>query len=160
MTVLNTNTAAITAQYSLKKVQGEMEDAMTALSSGKRINTASDDAAGIAIASRMTAAINGFEQAIRNASDAQSMIDTAEGAHDEVSNMLQRMRELAVQSGNDSNSDTDRQALQLEIDQLLTEIDRISERTIWGGKTLMGGETGGPTTLNFQVGATSAAKRP
>ncbi len=157
MTVLNTNTAAITAQYSLKKVQGEMEDAMTALSSGKRINTASDDAAGIAIASRMTAAINGFEQAIRNASDAQSMIDTAEGAHDEVSNMLQRMRELAVQSGNDSNSDTDRQALQLEIDQLLTEIDRISERTIWGGKTLMGGETGGATTLNFQVGATSAA---
>ena len=156
MTVLNTNTAAITAQYSLKKVQGEMEDAMTALSSGKRINTASDDAAGIAIAARMTAAINGFEQAIRNASDAQSMIDTAEGAHDEVANMLQRMRELAVQSGNDSNSDTDRAALQLEIDQLLTEIDRVSERTIWGGKTLMGGETGGPTTLNFQVGATSA----
>ncbi len=157
MTVLNTNTAAITAQYSLKKVQGEMEDAMTALSSGKRINTASDDAAGIAIAARMTAAINGFEQAIRNASDAQSMIDTAEGAHDEVANMLQRMRELAVQSGNDSNSDTDRAALQLEIDQLLTEIDRVSERTIWGGKTLMGGETGGPTTLNFQVGATSSA---
>ncbi len=157
MTVLNTNTAAITAQYSLKKVQGEMEDAMTALSSGKRINTASDDAAGIAIAARMTAAINGFEQAIRNASDAQSMIDTAEGAHDEVANMLQRMRELAVQSGNDSNSDTDRAALQLEIDQLLTEIDRVSERTIWGGKTLMGGEAGGPTTLNFQVGATSAA---
>ena len=156
MTVLNTNTAAITAQYSLKKVQGEMEDAMTALSSGKRINTASDDAAGIAIAARMTAAINGFEQAIRNASDAQSMIDTAEGAHDEVANMLQRMRELAVQSGNDSNSDTDRAALQLEIDQLLTEIDRVSERTIWGGKTLMGGATGGPTTLNFQVGATSA----
>ena len=157
MTVLNTNTAAITAQYNLKKVQSEMDDAMTALSSGKRINTASDDAAGIAIASRMTATINGFEQAIRNASDAQSMIDTAEGAHDEVANMLQRMRELAVQSGNDSNSATDREALQLEIDQLLTEIDRVSERTIWGGKTLMGGAEGGPTTLNFQVGATSAA---
>ena len=157
MTVLNTNTAAITAQYNLKKVQSEMDDAMTALSSGKRINTASDDAAGIAIASRMTATINGFEQAIRNASDAQSMIDTAEGAHDEVANMLQRMRELAVQSGNDSNSATDREALQLEIDQLLTEIDRVSERTIWGGKTLMGGVEGGPTTLNFQVGATSAA---
>lgn len=157
MTVLNTNTAAITAQYNLKKVQSDMDDAMTALSSGKRINTASDDAAGIAIASRMTATINGFEQAIRNASDAQSMIDTAEGAHDEVANMLQRMRELAVQSGNDSNSATDREALQLEIDQLLTEIDRVSERTIWGGKTLMGGAEGGPTTLNFQVGATSAA---
>ena len=157
MTVLNTNTAAITAQYNLKKVQSDMDDAMTALSSGKRINTASDDAAGIAIASRMTATINGFEQAIRNASDAQSMIDTAEGAHDEVANMLQRMRELAVQSGNDSNSATDREALQLEIDQLLTEIDRVSERTIWGGKTLMGGTEGGPTTLNFQVGATSAA---
>lgn len=157
MTVLNTNTAAITAQYNLKKVQSGMEDAMTALSSGKRINTAADDAAGIAIASRMTAAINGFEQAIRNASDAQSMIDTAEGAHEEVANMLQRMRELAVQSGNDSNSDSDRAALQLEIDQLLTEMDRISERTVWGGKTLMGGSTGGPTELTFQVGATSAA---
>ena len=157
MTVLNTNTAAINAQYNLKKVQNNMEDAMAALSSGKRINTAADDAAGIAIASRMTAAINGFEQAIRNASDAQGMIDTAEGAHDEVSNMLQRMRELAVQSGNDSNSDSDRAALQLEIDQLLTEMDRISARTIWGGKTLMGGETGGPTELTFQVGATSAA---
>ena len=74
-----------------------------------------------------------------------------------LSNMLQRMRELAVQSGNDSNSDSDRAALQLEIDQLLTEMDRISARTIWGGKTLMGGETGGPTELTFQVGATSAA---
>ena len=157
MTVLNTNTAAITAQYNLKKVQSGMEDAMTALSSGKRINTAADDAAGIAITSRMTAAINGFEQAIRNAADAQGMIDTAEGAHEEVSNMLQRMRELAVQSGNDSNSDSDRAALQLEIDQLLVEMDRISERTVWGGKTLMGGETGGPTALTFQVGATSAA---
>ena len=74
------------------------------------------------------------------------MIDTAEGAHDEVSNMLQRMRELAVQSGNDSNSDSDRAALQLEIDQLLTEMDRISARTIWGGKTLMGGEQLAPKT--------------
>ena len=157
MTVLNTNTAALNAQYNLKKVQSGMEDAMTALSSGKRINTAADDAAGIAITSRMTAAINGFEQAIRNAADAQGMIDTAEGAHEEVSNMLQRMRELAVQSGNDSNSDSDRAALQLEIDQLLVEMDRISERTVWGGKTLMGGETGGPTELTFQVGATSAA---
>ena len=157
MTVLNTNTAALNAQFNLKKVQNDMEDAMTALSSGKRINSAADDAAGIAITSRMTAAINGFEQAIRNASDAQAMIDTAEGAHDEVSNMLQRMRELAVQSGNDSNSDSDRAALQLEIDQLLTEMDRISARTVWGGKTLMGGETGGPTNLTFQVGATSAA---
>ena len=157
MTVLNTNTAALNAQFNLKKVQNNMEDAMAALSSGKRINTAADDAAGIAITSRMTAAINGFEQAIRNASDAQAMIDTAEGAHDEVSNMLQRMRELAVQSGNDSNSDSDRAALQLEIDQLLTEMDRISARTVWGGKTLMGGETGGPTNLTFQVGATSAA---
>ena len=135
MTVINTNTAALGAQYNLKKVQSSMDEAMAALSSGKRINTAADDAAGIAIASRMTATIRGLEQAMRNAADAQGMIDTAEGAHDEVTNMLQRMRELGIQSGNDSNSDDDREALKLEIDSLITEIDRVSERTIWGGKT-------------------------
>ena len=143
MTVINTNTAAINAQYNLNKVQNAMDTAMERLSSGKRINTAADDAAGIAISTRMQSEINGIQQAIRNASDAQALIDTAEGSHDEVTNMLQRMRELAVQSANDTNSDSDRAALQLEIDQLLTEIDRISESTSWAGKTLMGGEAGG-----------------
>ena len=157
MTVINTNTAAINAQYNLNKVQNAMDTAMERLSSGKRINTAADDAAGIAISTRMQSEINGIQQAIRNASDAQALIDTAEGSHDEVTNMLQRMRELAVQSANDTNSDSDRAALQLEIDQLLTEIDRISESTSWAGKTLMGGEAGGASTFNFQVGSTPAA---
>ena len=157
MTVINTNTAALHAQYNLSKVQNSMDSAMERLSSGKRINTAADDAAGIAISTRMEAEINGIQQAIRNASDGQALIDTAEGAHDEVTNMLQRMRELAVQSANDSNSDSDRAALQLEIDQLLTEIDRVAESTAWAGKTLMGGEAGGASTFNFQVGATASA---
>ena len=158
MTVINTNTAAIKAQYNLNKVQSQMDNAMERLSSGKRINTASDDAAGIAISTRMQSEINGIQQAIRNASDGQALIDTAEGAHDEVSNMLQRMRELAVQSANDTNSDNDRAALQLEIDALLTEIDRVSESTSWAGKTLMGGAEGGESTFSFQVGSTSAAQ--
>ena len=158
MTVINTNTAALNAQYNLSKVQNSMDTAMERLSSGKRINTAADDAAGIAISTRMTAEINGLQQAIRNASDGQALIDTAEGAHDEVTNMLQRMRELAVQSANDTNSDSDRAALQLEIDQLLTEIDRVAESTSWAGKTLMGGPEGGASTFNFQVGSTSAAQ--
>ena len=157
MTVINTNTAALNAQYNLSKVQNSMDTAMERLSSGKRINTAADDAAGIAISSRMEAEINGIQQAIRNASDGQALIDTTEGAHDEVTNMLQRMRELAVQSANDSNSDDDRAALQLEIDQLLTEVDRISESTAWAGKTLMGGEAGGASTFTFQIGATASA---
>jgi flagellin len=158
MTVINTNTAALNAQYNLSKVQNSMDTAMERLSSGKRINTAADDAAGIAISTRMEAEINGLQQAIRNASDGQALIDTAEGAHDEVTNMLQRMRELAVQSANDTNSDSDRAALQLEIDQLLTEIDRVAESTSWAGKTLMGGPEGGASTFNFQVGSTSAAQ--
>ena len=156
MTVINTNTAAITAQYNLNKVQNAMDTAMERLSSGKRINTAADDAAGIAISTRMQSEINGIQQAIRNASDGQALIDTAEGAHDEITNMLQRMRELAVQSANDTNSDSDRAALQLEIDQLLTEIDRVAESTSWAGKTLMGGPEGGASTFDFQVGSSTA----
>jgi len=125
MTVINTNTASISAQYNLNKVQKSMDEAMQALSSGKRINSASDDAAGIAIASRMEAQVRGLNQAIRNAADGQAMVDTAEGAMDEISSMLQRMRELAIQSANDTNSDNDREALNLEIDALISEIDRV-----------------------------------
>ena len=104
MTVINTNTASINAQFNLNKVNQEMEKAMEQLSSGKRINTASDDAAGMAIASRITSEVKGIEMAIRNSSDAQALIDTAEGAHQEVENILQRARELAVQASNDTNS--------------------------------------------------------
>ena len=157
MTVINTNTASINAQFNLNKVNKEMEAAMEQLSSGKRINTASDDAAGMAISSRITSEVKGIEMAIRNASDGQALIDTAEGAHVEIENMLQRARELAVQASNDTNSDDDRASLQLEIDQLLTEIDRTAANTSWAGKTLMGGATGGTSEFSFQVGTGNAA---
>jgi flagellin len=157
MTVINTNTASINAQHNLNKVNQEMEKAMEQLSSGKRINSASDDAAGMAIASRMTSEVKGIAMAIRNASDGQALIDTAEGAHVEIENMLQRARELAVQASNDTNSDDDRASLQLEIDQLLTEIDRTAANTSWAGKTLMGGASGGASDFNFQIGTGGAA---
>ena len=149
MTVINTNTAAINAQYNLSKVQNSMDDAMSALSSGKRINSASDDAAGLAIATRMESQVRGLNQAMRNAADGQSLIDTAEGAMDEISNMLQRMRELAIQSANDTNSDSDRDALNLEIDALVEEIDRVVNTTAWNGKNILDGSA----ELSFQIGA-------
>ena len=130
---------------------------MEQLSSGKRINTASDDAAGMAIASRITSEVKGIEMAIRNSSDAQALIDTAEGAHQEVENILQRARELAVQASNDTNSSDDRASLQLEINQLLTEVDRISANTSWAGKSLMGGPKGGSSDFSFQIGTGNAA---
>ena len=157
MTVINTNTASINAQHNLNKVNKQMEAAMEQLSSGKRINSASDDAAGMAISSRMTAEVKGIDMAIRNASDGQALIDTAEGAHQEVENILQRVRELSVQASNDTNSNDDRASLQLEVDQLLTEIDRISANTSWAGKTLMGGVDGGSSDFSFQIGTGNAA---
>ncbi|MDB2323330.1 flagellin [Planktomarina temperata] len=157
MTVINTNTASINAQFNLNKVNKQMEAAMEQLSSGKRINTASDDAAGMAIASRITSEVKGIEMAIRNSSDAQALIDTAEGAHQEVENILQRARELAVQASNDTNSSDDRASLQLEINQLLTEVDRISANTSWAGKSLMGGPKGGSSDFSFQIGTGNAA---
>ena len=157
MTVINTNTASINAQFNLNKVNKEMEAAMEQLSSGKRINTASDDAAGMAISSRITSEVKGIEMAIRNASDGQALIDTAEGAHVEIENMLQRARELAVQASNDTNSADDRASLQLEINQLLTEIDRTAANTSWAGKTLMGGASGGASEFTFQIGTGTAA---
>ena len=149
MTVINTNTAAINAQYNLSKVQSAMDDAMSALSSGKRINSAADDAAGIAISSRMEAQVRGLNQAMRNAADGQGLVDTAEGAMDEISNMLQRMRELAIQAANDTNSDTDREALNLEIDALIDEIDRVVGTTAWNGKNILDGSA----ELSFQIGS-------
>jgi flagellin len=134
-------------------VNKEMEMSMERLATGKRINGASDDAAGVAIASRLTSEIRGTNQAIRNAMDGQALIDTAEGAHQEVESILQRMRELAVQASNDTNDANDRANLQLEMDQLSTEIDRISSTTSWAGQTLMDG-TG---AFTFQVGSQTTA---
>ena len=166
MTVINTNTASINAQFSLNKVNKQLEAAMEQLSSGKRINTASDDAAGMAISSRMTAEVRGTAQAVRNASDGQALIDTAEGAHIEVENILQRMREISVQSSNDTYNSNDRAMLQSEMDQLATEIDRIALATDWGGMNLLNGASSNAIaasthtdqkTFNFQIGTNVSA---
>ena len=143
------------AQAAASSVNKDMELSMERLSTGKRINGASDDAAGVAIASRLTSEIRGTNQAIRNAMDGQALIDTAEGAHQEVESILQRMRELAVQASNDTNDANDRSNLQLEIDQLTTEIDRISSTTTWAGQSLLNGTGGTSTngTYSFQVGS-------
>jgi flagellin len=128
-----------------------METSMARLSSGKRINSASDDAAGVAISSRLSAEIRGTDQAIRNALDGQALIDTAEGAHSEIENILQRMREISVQAANDTNNDQDRKNLQAEITALVTEIGRIADTTTWAGENLMEDPSG--NVFSFQVGA-------
>jgi flagellin len=167
-----TNVGALMAQSAASSVNKEMEISMERLSTGKRINSAADDAAGVAIASRLTSEIRGTNQAIRNAMDAQALIDTAEGAHNEVVNILQRMRELAVQAANDTNNTSDRTSLQTEMDELRDEIDRIAATTKWAGKNLLDGATpynGGTVTavatahsdqatFKFQVGSATTAK--
>jgi flagellin len=142
-----TNTGALMAQAAASSVNKEMEISMERLSTGKRINGASDDAAGIAIASRLTSEIRGTNMAIRNAMDGQALIDTAEGAHAEVENILQRMRELAVQSSNGTNDANDRTNLQSEMTQLSTEIDRIAGTTSWAGINLLDGATPNTNSL-------------
>jgi flagellin len=159
-----TNTGALMAQAAASSVNKEMELSMERLSTGKRINGASDDAAGVAIASRLTAEIKGTNQAIRNAMDGQALIDTAEGAHQEIETILQRMRELAVQAANGTNDASDRSNLQTEMDQLRTEIDRIAQTTSWAGQNLMDGSAAGAATAHsdeatftFQVGSGTSA---
>jgi flagellin len=152
MTVINTNTASINAQYNLNKVNKEMEAAMEQLSSGKRINSAADDAAGLAIATRMESQVRGVAMAIKNAGDTQALIDTAEGAQDEISNVLQRMRELSLQAANDTNVGSDRVNLQTEMTQLIAEIDRISAQTTWNDMSVLDGTF---VSKAFQIGAES-----
>ena len=162
---VNTNTAALMAQAAASSVNKSMETSMERLSTGKRINSASDDAAGVAIASRLTSEIKGTNQAIRNAMDAQALIDTAEGAHLEISNLLQRMREIAVQSSNDTNDANDRAALGDEMVALTAEIDRIANATTWAGQALLDGATpnAGQTTetdsasFSFHIGSDNSA---
>ena len=124
-----TNSAAINAANSISNVSRDMETSYANLASGKRINTASDDAAGVAISSRLSSEIRGTDQAVRNALDGQALIDTAEGAHKEVENILQRMWELSIQAASDTNNSGDRKNLQLEMDAMITEIDRIASMT-------------------------------
>ena len=150
MTVVNTNVAALSAQSSMMKNTREMEGAMAKLSSGHRINNASDDAAGLSISERLDSQIKGLSQAIRNSEDAQNLIDTAEGAHAEIVTSLQRLRELAVQSANSTNSAIDRSFIQKEASQLLNEINRISTTSEWNGMVLMDGSF---DDKNIQAGA-------
>ena len=156
MTVINTNISATLASNAISRNDRAMTTAMERLSTGLRINSASDDAAGLAIASRMRSQVEGLEQAARNANDGISMIQTAEGAYIEVSNMLARMKELAVQSNSGTYSATDRAALDLEFSQLRSELHRISENTQWNGFNILDGAAGGSTAnVSFQVGAGS-----
>jgi flagellin len=151
MTV-NTNMASLNAQRNLAKTQGLLNKSLGRLSSGLRINSAKDDAAGMAISNRFTAQIRCVDQAVRNANDGISMLQTAEGGMQEVTTILQRMREIAVQGSNDTNSASDRASLQGEMDQLFKEIDRIAGATQFNGIGLLDG-TGG--TKSLQIGANS-----
>ncbi len=152
MTVINTNVSALYAQAAITSNARNLSTAMQELSTGKRINSASDDAAGIAIAAKLTSQIKGLNQAVRNANDGISLLQTAEGATNEITNMLQRMRELTVQSGNDTNSTTDRTALATEYDKLANEIDRVAGTTKWNGMNVLNASTNSGT-FSFQVGS-------
>ena len=151
MTVINTNISANIARDAIGRNDRAMATSMERLSTGLRINSAKDDAAGLAIANRMAGQISGLNMAKRNANDGISMIQTIEGATKEVGNMLVRMRELAVQSASGTYSDSDRAALDLEFDQLRSEITRIQEKTTWNNQALM--DNG--NTVNIQLGASS-----
>jgi flagellin len=156
---IGTNVASLQASAAASSVNRDLETSMARLSTGKRINSAADDAAGVAIASRLSLEIRGTDQAIRNALDGQALIDTAEGGHKEIEEILQRMREVAIQSGNDTNSAQDRGNLQAEMDALRTEIDRIAGVTTWAGNSVMDGGSAGTTkTFSLQVGAATGTK--
>nr|WP_314544475.1 flagellin [uncultured Massilia sp.] len=148
--VINTNVASLNAQRNLSSSQASLNTSIQRLSSGLRINSAKDDAAGLAISDRMNSQIKGMNQATRNANDGVSMAQTAEGALASSGDILQRIRELAVQSSNSSNSASDRKALQTEVTQLTSELNRISNTTEFNGQKLLDGTMG---TANFQVGA-------
>jgi len=155
MTVINTNMASLYAQQAMNSNARGLATVMQQLSTGKRINNAVDDVAGLAISTRLTSQINGLNQAVRNANDGISLIQTAEGSTEQVTNMLQRMRELAVQSSNDTNNTNDRGFLDGEFQQLKQEIDRVAQNTQWNGANILDG-TGGNSangTFAFQVGA-------
>ena len=151
-TVINTNLSSLAAQRNLATSGADVQTALERLSSGLRINSAKDDAAGLAISERFTSQIKGLQQAKRNANDGVSLAQTEEGSLGETSKLLQRMRELAVQAANGTNSATDRAALQSEVNQLKSEIDRITAATQFNGQKLLDGTFSGK---NFQVGANS-----
>lgn len=156
-TVINTNMMALTAHRNLGKVGNAQNKANNRLASGKKINSAADDAAGLAISDKMKSQIRGLDMAAKNAEDATSLIQTAEGSLSEVTNMLQRMRELTVQAANDTNTATDRSKINEEIQQLAAEVDAISSRTEFNSKKLTTGKFSA-TALHFQIGANTGQK--
>jgi len=159
MAVINTNTGSLYAQQAMNTNARGLSTVMQQLSTGKRINNAVDDVAGMAISTRLTSQIRGLNQAVRNTNDGISLIQTAEGATDQVTNMLQRMRELAVQASNDTNNTQDRSYLDLEFQALTSQIDNIANYTQWNGSNVLNrtnSETAGRSgVFTFQVGANS-----
>jgi flagellin len=155
MSSVNTNMGAVVSAANMAKFGREMDTSIERLSSGLRINSAKDDAAGMAIVSKMESQVRGVGQAIRNANDAQKLIDTSEGAHVETLNILQRLRELAVQSSNDTNQALDRTFLNSESTQLIAEIDRIAKDTTWNGAKILDGTF---SSKQFQLGANANEK--
>jgi flagellin len=163
MTVINTNTSSMIARDAIQRNDRAMSSAMERLSTGSRINSAKDDAAGLAISDRMAAQVSGLNMAVRNANDAISMLQTAEGATKEITNMLGRMRELSVQAASGTYTDTDRTALNLEFQALLSEIERIADNTEWNGEKILAGTSATVDTAaaetalskNIQLGASS-----
>ena len=153
--VVNTNVASLVASNNVRQTTGVMEQAMERLSSGRRINSGADDAAGTAIASRMTSQIVGLNQAIRNSNDGISLAQTAEGALVEIENMLQRMRGLAVQAETGTNAAADLTAMDLEFEQLKTEIDRIAKSTQFNSQNLFTTTGGATETFTFAIGYNS-----
>ena len=147
--VVNTNVGSLVAQEAASATTRSKDRTLERLSTGKRINTAADDAAGVAIASRLETQSRATAQAIRNAADGQAMINTTEGAHVEITNVLQRLRELAVQSANDTNVAADRTNLQAEASQLVAELDRIATQTTWNGRAILDGSF---TAKQLQIG--------
>jgi len=163
MTVINTNTASLVARDAIQRNDRAMAQSMERLSTGSRINSAKDDAAGLAISERMSAQVSGLNMAVRNANDAISLLQTADGATQEISNMLSRMRELAVQAASGTYTTTDQAALDLEFGELMNEIDRIAANTEWNGAAILGGgdttvTASGASTRDYaiQLGAESA----
>jgi len=157
MTVINTNVASLRSQAAMVTNNQAMSKTMQQLSTGKRINSASDDAAGLSISTRLTSQINGLNQAVRNANDGISLLQTAEGATDEITNMLQRMRELSVQSMNGTYSSNDRTSMNTEFAQLYQEIQRVANTTQWNGFNVLDGSLGGSGTVTFKVGSQQAS---
>ena len=156
MSVVNSNISAVVAQRAMEVNQRDLTTAMTRLSTGKRVNSSADDAAGIAIGNKMGTRISSLNMAVRNANEGISLLQTADGAAGTLSEMLFRMRELAIQSGNDTNSAEGRSSLQTEVASLQSQIANILSNTEWNGMKALKGEAGSAGTVSFQVGASSA----